>query len=152
LSMKRTVGSHAAAFERLATGCRFRGASCNRGFVAFGTPLTVHPRQPQFIAPARRSRRIRAARTGRPGNDAGNPDRGDASAGTADMGISERTQPPRLPEGTPLTASRPWLQASRLPGSLAALASNEIVEAHPSARYFAAIRQSAKSAPESFQT
>jgi hypothetical protein len=59
--MKRTVGSHAAAFERLATGCRFGGANCNRRFVAFGTVLTVHPRQPQFIAPARRSRRISAA-------------------------------------------------------------------------------------------
>jgi hypothetical protein len=58
--MKRTVGSHAAAFERLATGCRFGGANCNRRFVAFGTVLTVHPRQPQFIAPARRSRRISA--------------------------------------------------------------------------------------------
>jgi hypothetical protein len=60
--MKRTVGSHAAAFERLATGCRFGGANCNRGFVAVGTLLTIHPRQPQFIAPARRSRRIPATR------------------------------------------------------------------------------------------
>ena len=55
---ERTVGRAPLGCERLATGCRNRGANCRAGFIASRRRFALHPPQAQFVAHGRGSSRV----------------------------------------------------------------------------------------------